>query len=112
MTIDRNRLRSLATAATPGPWWISDMDGQICSGPDDDAVEVGPTDFNAADNEYVCAVSPDVVLALLDQLAAMTVARDRLYEIAGEWISLRPPGIDTIADVAVSDIESLREVGR
>jgi hypothetical protein len=68
------RLRELAKAATPGPWTAEpyvyadeDGRGRVTSPSDSD-------DFNlvdslaAADAKYIAAVSPDVVLELLDAL--------------------------------------------
>lgn len=66
--IDYTKLRELAQAATPGPWWqgrYSVGAGGLASDPD--AVVL----HNAAtlpDAEYIAAVSPDVVLALLDEI--------------------------------------------
>jgi hypothetical protein len=71
------KLRSLALAATPGPW-CNTFDGRhtdymVCVDlPDDNTIIVDTTSaFNAAENAaFIAAASPDVVLSLLDQLAA------------------------------------------
>lgn len=72
MTIDKDRLRALAEAATPGPWFVSG--GWITSS------KVNIADFSwawdnvadqphmaADDLRYIAAVHPQAVLALLDR---------------------------------------------
>jgi hypothetical protein len=82
--IDRDELRAKAEAATPGPWLAKDY---MYSGRVEDRVRVtSPSDsdeFNLAegvlreDAEYIAAVSPDVVLALLDERAASPSDEER-----------------------------------
>ncbi len=85
--IDRKALREKAEAATPGPWkadgWQHESyDGNYFVRGDGVATEEvahcegsGRYEENAA---YIAAASPDVVLALLDQLAALTAENERL----------------------------------
>lgn len=67
--IDRGALRALAAAATPGPW-------RYDGGPDRRARESARGDtvaeawISVADARYIAAVSPGVLLALLDALDA------------------------------------------
>lgn len=76
---DHDKLRALAEEATPGPWeseecfspscwckWIScapdkGMGGSIAS----------PASIGRDDADYIAATSPDVVIALLDEIAAL-----------------------------------------
>jgi hypothetical protein len=75
---DRARLRQLAEAATPGPWYYDGRDifttqtrvDSIASGhrlviPLPETWHESQA-VNKADATYIAAVSPDVVLALLD----------------------------------------------
>lgn len=74
-TIDTNRLRELANDATPGPWaW--DDDGRPGSGRykilwGAEEANIMRADPHAADTLFIAAVSPDVVLALLDRIAVL-----------------------------------------
>lgn len=73
-------LRRLAEAATPGPWGAPNPDwpekvmpiyGHGFGGMDPIAWAVWPDfDRRKADAAYIAAVSPDVILGLLDRLAA------------------------------------------
>jgi hypothetical protein len=69
--IDRDELRAKAEAATPGPWWTGMHDGfsHTVEGPESDSHPVAQR-LIRPDAEYIAAVSPDVVLALLDALDA------------------------------------------
>lgn len=82
MKLNTKHLRDLATAATPGPWkanvWI-ETDGSEwrATGPGHDtqsetydSSEPGCSDEQAAqqDAAFIAAMSPEVVIALLDEL--------------------------------------------
>lgn len=79
--LDLAALRRLAEAATPGPWeWRKDLDAIVGPCPVVYAVNVGddPRPYLGGmrpDFDYICAVSPNVVTALLDRLAEL---EDRL----------------------------------
>jgi hypothetical protein len=57
-----DELRARALAATPGPW--ADTDGTVYA------------PLGSADARFIAAASPDVVLALLDEIAALRAERD------------------------------------
>lgn len=88
---DRAALRALAEAATPGPWHPADRGigwevhvephndpdakcwGQLPDGswvPDDELMSGHKGTTSESDARYLAAVSPDVILALLDALDA------------------------------------------
>lgn len=90
-TLDRTELRRLAEAATPGPWthgwsdgsgrWTAFTEGATIAADfefESPGVVVGGRDswgvpfgvIRESDAEYIAAVSPDVVLALLDEIEA------------------------------------------
>ena len=93
-TIDHARLRALAEAATPGPWeaetWTHQFDDEITFG----YVEAnecsiwdhsgGNTVANAADADYIAAIDPPTLIALLDRLDA---AREYI-DNPGNWSAL------------------------
>jgi len=77
-TTDPKALRSLAEAATPGPW---EARGHAVGFPGTGLARgefhvVADTYEDPADARYIAAVSPDVVLALLDRLEAAERERD------------------------------------
>lgn len=123
MTARDDRLRELAQEATPGPWlhdeagyrapdWPEDMhyrrvvrgEPHPVSGWRECVVSThGAVDETAGArrNEvtaaYIAAASPDVVLGLLDRLAAVEAERDRLAAaverveaLADEWVEDYP----------------------
>lgn len=76
MTIDTKKLRELANAATPGPWFVNEdanygniwVDSSVtkegvalCDGGD----WIGPCAANAA---FIAAANPQTVLELLDEI--------------------------------------------
>lgn len=70
--VDEKRLRELAEKAAPGPWLAQGREVAARREP-------GPGVFVAqpctrADQAYIAAVSPDVVIALLDELARLRSA--------------------------------------
>jgi hypothetical protein len=77
MTPDLKRLRSLAKAASPGPWHVGHMSETDQFGladlDDVDHCNIGQINFTK-DQAYLCAVSPDVVLALLDRIEKLEIA--------------------------------------
>jgi hypothetical protein len=114
--IDHDKLRELALKATPGPW--HQVDAMVASEPGADfdicdcALGSEPEDKEEWDSalrdaRYIAAASPDVVLALLDQLAAMTAARDEACDIADGLYNCDG------GDLAPFDrIAALRKVGK
>ena len=102
MTPDRlANLRALAEAATPGPWTVQDHadddgdDAPRIVAPDSQEPEnpwfvaeacacCGPGDATPANARYIAAVSPDVVMGLLDALAEAEASR-----LAAENANLR-----------------------
>jgi hypothetical protein len=84
---DTKSLRALAIAATqPGPWTVirQDPDGGAPSWIVLDADGMWVADCGAApdDAAFIATASPDVVVSLLDQLAAVSAARDELADLA------------------------------
>jgi len=87
----REDLRSLAEAATPGPWYavVNDLiGGKSVSTVDRPMSETNPREWDVpadmlssdANAAYIAAVSPDVVLALLAALAAAEARAERLRQ--------------------------------
>ena len=76
MTIDTKHLRTLAEAATPGPWMRLFGERTVYDRMEDGGRGIAivrsdyspPTQKEAANIDYIAACSPDVVLALLDAL--------------------------------------------
>ena len=76
MTIDTKHLRTLAEAATPGPWMRLFGERTVYDRMEDGCRGIAivrsdyspPTQKEAANIDYIAACSPDVVLALLDAL--------------------------------------------
>lgn len=108
MTIDTARLRSLAQAATPGPWWVGWGDGSgassivarehedalglraiVVMGGDHDGVDMGVT--SPADAAYIAALDPATVLALLAALAAIPADPWLLDRARACYACLRAP---------------------
>lgn len=89
---DLAELREKAEKATPGPWLQDDLDG--CRLIADDAAREDATAFVAEswiieDAEYIAAVSPDVVLAILSLV-------DRLQEYIRVVEALQEADADTM----------------
>lgn len=81
MTFDAQKLRALAEAATqPGPWVSVVQDGNATVL---DAHGMWVADCGAApeDAEFIAAVSPDVVIAMLDDNAQLRSACAKWQEI-------------------------------
>lgn len=74
--IDTKHLRTLAEAATPGPWMRLFGERTVYDRMEDGCRGIAivrsdyspPTQKEAANIDYIAACSPDVVLALLDAL--------------------------------------------
>ena len=74
--IDTKHLRTLAEAATPGPWMRLFSERTVYDRMEDGYRGIAivrsdyspPTQKEAANIDYIAACSPDVVLALLDAL--------------------------------------------
>lgn len=94
--IDRDKLRDLASDATPGPWtatgWANEnYDGNylvVASGAD--VASTGKSELYQENAAFIAAASPDVVLALLDKLTHVErlaiEACDRWGQFLGERI--------------------------
>ena len=95
MTIDTKTIRELASKSTPGPWrhWLGEIVQLTDSGkgyPLDyypDSVDViskdrdGDLKMSDADGEYIAAVSPSVVVAMLDEIERLTDLESRTIAI-------------------------------
>ena len=95
----REKLRRLAKAATPGPWyldgpwWYGDDDSAYCISTAEDAGRIavtisppkyifgGAREIRDANARYIAAANPAVVLDLLDQLDAAEARLAAMREI-------------------------------
>lgn len=113
MTLDLNRLRSLALKATPGPWHWGERGEQAFKlyGPKPDYKIVAysePFAIAESNRQFIAAASPTTVLALLDRIEALTKARDEACDIADEYSNAE----DSLAAVAAGcRIAELRKAG-
>jgi hypothetical protein len=88
---DTDKLRMKAEAATPGPWALRYALGRIewplviahGFGAIPDVTENAYA--NPADAEYIAAVSPDVVLGLLDRIEAQDKAIREALAAMNDW---------------------------
>jgi hypothetical protein len=124
-----NRLRDLAQAATPGPWRVCARWGASQEVARVNNLEVAPPDsvelsHCATDAAYIAAVSPDVVLGLIDEvltsrrrIGALTTLTDaqtaRLQSYMNDGAK-RAEAITTLASereanaILTSEVERLR----
>lgn len=73
--VDLEELERKARAATPGEWWMSVEDGDICAGEEGpEATQVGAIYLGVADTEHVLANSPPVTLALIARINELEIA--------------------------------------
>ena len=92
-----DQLRALAQAATPGPWRV-EAQGHASQGVARvNNLEVAPPDsvelaHCATDAAYIAAVSPDVVLALLDEVERLRL----LSRDAAAWLDLSRHEVATL----------------
>mgnify|MGYP001576939573 CR=1 FL=1 len=110
MVIDHKTLRRLAKAATPGPWHSPGLGElhasdhlEIISGaryPD----EVGKmfTNLSGKDADYIAALDPQTILALLDELAAAEATAERRLALLEHWTQLQTLGSVYTSCVACS----------
>lgn len=78
--MDIEQLRELAQAATPGPWTKGTYESEYAEaferfgvhGPD--GTQIVAVWENSADADYITAINPVVLLALLDMVEEMTRA--------------------------------------
>lgn len=121
MTLDKSKLRAAAEAATRGPWeiWTSNSVRRITGADGRDGgvlsavahLRTGTADLHGHNREndlaYIAAASPDVVLALLDEIENDTCARHAGQAHGKEAEELRsgiesiladPPGGDNISN--------------
>jgi hypothetical protein len=88
--LDLDQIERLAREATPGPWrasgeyylleFVADMGALVLSAP---GQRVSQSD-RAANAAYLEAVSPDVVLSLLERIKKAEAERDRLRALVSE----------------------------
>ena len=92
--LDLDALREKAEKATPGPWLKGDnylIGGWWVIAPDKPAREdchrtIADLFIHGKDAEYVAAVSPDVILALLAENERLREALERIEQICyGAW---------------------------
>ncbi|HCO02682.1 MAG TPA: hypothetical protein DIT48_04825 [Actinobacteria bacterium] len=94
-------LRELAERATPGPWTQDAHDDTYLTSPTGhlfwDGEGLGLRWPNDADAAYIAAVSPSVVLSLLDRLRAIE-GRETALRSAAQWVAASVNGShDTMA---------------
>jgi hypothetical protein len=99
MSDTADRLRAVALAATPGPWEWDDKGlwshpkgaGWACVIVANYEYDTGVTlDYTDRDADYIAAASPDVILALLDELDTLRDEAERLrLRISNDAIRLR-----------------------
>lgn len=84
LAADLELLRELAEAATPGPWETSTSEATMNDrsgyrfGPRNKPLVFRADQMRAADAAYIAAVSPDAVLALLDETTELrSIVADR-----------------------------------
>lgn len=90
--IDYAALRALAENATPGPWFAEGLDDEPTIAHDFDTEGHGPGHGSfifpdkAADAEFIAAMDPPTVIALLDELEAARRAReDMAASLDARW---------------------------
>lgn len=119
------RLRELASKATqPGPWTVREdfrgADERRCMVIDRDDMWVADCGNDEEQAAFIAAASPDVILALLDQLAEATAERDAMRDVcetAIEWKRVADdPGAPVWKytmklDAAIDAFAALRKVG-
>lgn len=128
-----NQLRALAQAATPGPWRVEAQGHASQEVARVNSLEVAPPDsvelaHCATDAAYIAAVSPDVVLGLIDEvltsrrrIGALTTLTDaqtaRLQSYMNDGAKWAE-AINTLASereanaILTSEVERLREFER
>lgn len=101
-TLDVQKLRELASAATPGPWTTKAERQRpraiVAAGTEqiaDAAEHVHWTDQQCERNAaYIAAAHPGAVLALLDQLEQARKERDVTAEAIATWLDEYEPTLD------------------
>ena len=93
MTIDINKLRRLAQAATPGPWYVTGkltryVEARIDGGLIQEVAACGPTKADGgygpqqeANARLIAAANPSAITELLDRLEAAEKECDKLKEL-------------------------------
>lgn len=125
---DHKKLRELAEKATPGPWKFDGYDvyqltdsGQgypLDRYPDSADIVIPQCEacgnripFDDKNAAFIAAASPDVLIALLDHIAALEAARDEACDELERWVSVDSVPTMTPAE-ARARIRTLRNVGR
>ena len=115
MTIDTKSLRAIAEKATPGPWKLDEAlwtDGGVKL----KARSVGPVDIRSnfpssepdgrranADAAFLVAASPDVVLAMIDELEYARSEMDRMRREIHALVLRRDSGCYDSVDASKAD---------
>ena len=98
MTIDINKLRRLAQAATPGPWYATGkltryVEARIDGGLIQEVAACGPTKADGgygpqqeANARLIAAANPATISEILDRLEAAEKERDELLAGLDEWL--------------------------
>lgn len=98
---DLQRREGLMTA---GDWWVSDDDGEICTGPTGNSVAVGPVDWKGADVDGMIGLRNAGPVLL--EIAATALAQRRQSVVAAKarQVLFRKEA-PTDADYATTDVE-------
>ena len=106
MTPDRDKLRALARLGPQGPWrleWVASYDDEESAWITDGkgGVYLDVSDLDADFARYIAAVSPDVVLALLDEMDRLDAALEKIAKHEG-WDIDYPEAADfyQVRDIA------------
>ena len=116
---DREELRKLAEAATPGPWWHEWVDGDdwwaVYGQPTGDMVCPEVCTMGGADESaYIAAANPAAVLGLLDEADALRAdlrtaeARATAAEVASRGYRERAEKVEAERDAALRTMDEHR----
>lgn len=85
--LDLTELRRLASEVTAGPWRVAHEGHRLVVVDEENSVvaRVAPDMIGPTDAAYVAAVSPDVVLALLERLRVSEEAVARVEALVHKW---------------------------
>lgn len=82
-----SKLEQLAKSATPGPWTLSMSNQNVrvlpCHNDADEYISIRRTsEAGVADNQYIAALSPEVVLELIERIRFLETRRTHLNAVA------------------------------
>lgn len=85
-------LEKLAKSATPGPWTLSMSNQNVrvlpCHNDADEYISIRRTsEAGVADNQYIAALSPEVVLELIAEIRLLNI---KLAEVTGKYDQAYP----------------------